>query len=413
MKKILLSIVLALCFSSLAFSQARYRVFYSPNVNAHLGAENILSLNKGIDYLLDYNHQINKAENRRNLLGKTTNFPNRLGKLIFVDYLKSNVLSTFLHEYIGHYQYAKRFGSNKLSFELNFDGSGVTTFNSKTFNSKVSVSDRVMIALAGIESGNVLMSTLSNKIFSESKINYHDAFLYFNTILDTNSYIGSIEKNTPSHDMTGYIKDINEIYPHTSEGTIHNKLKLYANLSLLLNPLLFNSAYTSFYSFLGKGKLSSDVFWLYNGNNFKYNGLFRVNLSRFGPELVYDNFIKYNDKLFNLSLKDTDSYVSKTYAINLKAFNLELSKNKLWMDFETQIWHQPELDYFYNDKSFHKSEGVGGLASVAFHYKLSKLQRKNFELNLFTKFGYKSAGYSEGYTLNGQALFDFGLSYSV
>ena len=82
-------------------------------------------------------------------------------------------------------------------------------------------------------------------------------------------------------------------------------------------------------------------------------------------------------------------------------------KDKLFIQFCSELWQQPSIEYFVDDQ-IEVSAGVGGLFWAAANLDLfSKIQ----SLGLVLQLGYKSRGFSVGEMLDKGLILRAGLSF--
>ncbi|MDG1105528.1 MAG: hypothetical protein P8N26_05140, partial [Cyclobacteriaceae bacterium] len=69
----------------------------------------------------------------------------------------------------------------------------------------------------------------------------------------------------------------------------------------------------------------------------------------YGPELVYQNYFKLNSKLMLFSFSHSDPNLPNSWRVVANIWNLKSSDN-LSFNLSGQIWDQPNIEFYQNDK---------------------------------------------------------------
>ena len=146
---------------------------------------------------------------------------------------------TAQHEVFGHGYRIRSLRNTKLmGFHLDLpfpygDSSGATYFSE---SQRVTVSDRLLVAIAGAESEYILATLQKNKWIAEGKIDPRTSNLYTESKLGTLLYALSTdstqkdEKEINGNDLLGYLNLLKEAYPDHSLSFSKLKNSLYFNL---------------------------------------------------------------------------------------------------------------------------------------------------------------------------------------
>ena len=143
-------------------------------------------------------------------------------------------------------------------------------------------------------------------------------------------------------------------------------------------------------------------------NRLKYLPRFRFEYTPYGPELVYQNYFKLDDKLFQLSFSHSDGSFDPSWRITGEAWNI-YAGDKLSFNLKGQLWNQPAINYFVNDEP-RQSYGIGSQLITAINYDFINERHK---IGSTIHIGYKTRGYSLGEQLENGIIIRGGLSFRL
>ena len=146
-----------------------------------------------------------------------------------------------------------------------------------------------------------------------------------------------------------------------------------------------------FYDYLINGRNTSEIKMITLNNSVKYLPRFRFEYTPFGPELVYQNYFKFKSILFNANLSHSDADLPDAWRIQASVWNLK-PHPRLSLDLSGQIWNQPNIKFYQDDKLVEAS-GLGGQIITSINYDLTKNEHI---FGLAAHIGYKSNGYVLG-----------------
>jgi len=124
--------------------------------------------------------------------------------------------------------------------------------------------------------------------------------------------------------------------------------------------------------------------------------------------LVYQNYFKLNSKLMLFSFSHSDPDLPNSWRVLANIWNIKLS-NQISLNLSGQIWDQPNIEFYQNDKLI-AFEGFGGQFISTVNYDISK------DKNLYgftLQAGYKSTGYAIGEQLNKGLIIRGGLTFKL
>ena len=145
-----------------------------------------------------------------------------------------------------------------------------------------------------------------------------------------------------------------------------------------------------------------------SNSSLKYLPRFRFEYTPYGPELVYQNYFKFGSTLAQLSFSHSDSELPDSWRLAANIWNVKLI-DKLSFNFSGQIWHQPDIAFYKNDKLINV-DGLGGEFISTINYEMIKNKHL---YGLIFQIGYKSSGYSIGEQLHEGVIIRGGVSFQL
>ena len=123
-------------------------------------------------------------------------------------------------------------------------------------------------------------------------------------------------------------------------------------------------------------------------------------------DLGFNSEFKLNSKLMLFSFSHSDAALPDSWRVLANMWNIKLS-NQISLNLSGQIWDQPNIKFYQNDKLI-TSEGFGGQFISTVNYDINK-NLYGFTLQL----GYKSTGYAIGEQLNKGLIIRGGLTFKL
>ena len=392
--------------ATLSGAQSTYNIIYQKQFYHNITAENF---NAGF-HLYDYLDsliipKINFVPQKG--IKKVINPIFRLSKLFLTNYLITDYSLTMNHE-LGHGYRMIEAGGTIKKIVYNWPPPFSNEFSYITLNrpTHFTKQQELMINLGGSEINLLFSDVMRKNVLLESKFKYNFSFAYLYSSNDMPGYTAFVTR--PAGDPARYRQNLNELYNASSKVLTRNKIKIYSYLALFTDPINFYALKSVFYDFVIKGENGSKVKMINLNNRLKYLPRFRFEYTPYGPELVYQNYFKLDSTLIQFSFSHSDSELPDSWRINTNIWNLK-SNDKLSYNLAGQIWHQPEIK-FYKDDKFLNVDGLGGQLITTINYDLIK---NKHIYGLTVQIGYKSSGYALGEQLNEGMILRGGLFFKL
>ena len=404
MKKLIL--LSSLIISFLAEAQSRYNIIYEAQLGQNYAAENF---NSGF-HLFDFMDSLlipKQIIERDNEYAKIINPIFRFTKLFLTNYLISDYPMTMNHERFGHgYRMIEGGGAiNEIVYNMPLPFTNQFSYISLDYPVKFTQQQELMINLGGSETNLVFSDILRKNVLLDGKFSYNYSIAYLYASNDAPGYTAFI--SNPASDHIRYREGLNNFYGGNSPLTF-KKMRRYSFLSLFTDPINFYALKSIFFDYLVKGKGSADIKMIGLSERFKYLPRFRFENTPFGPELVYQNYFKWDSKLIQLNFSHSDGSFNSSWRIETKMWNIQLG-NKLSFNISGELWNQP-LIYFFVDDVLQQSQYLGSKLTLTTNY---DIVNSNNLLGLTLQIGYKTRGYSLGEQLDRGLVLRSGLTFKL
>ena len=402
--KLIITIFLSL-ITILGKAQSRYNIIYEKQLGQNFAGENI---NAGF-HLLDYADSLfipKKIIKTENNFAKVINPIFRFSKLFLSNYLITDYAMTMNHERFGHgYRMLEAGGSiDKIVYNMPPPFTNEFSYINATYPVNFTIQQELMYRLGGSETNLVLTDIMRKNILLDERFNYNFGLAYLYGSNDMPGYTAFV--TNPAADPIQYRQNINQLYG--GEPLTRDKMKAYSFIALFTDPMNFYALKSVFYDYIIKGRHSSKIGMIKLSNRLKYLPRFRFEYTPYGPELVYQNYFKLDSKLIQFSFSHSDAALPDSWRVLANIWNIKLS-NQISLNLSGQIWDQPNIEFYQNDKLI-TSEGFGGQFISTVNYDISK----NKNLYGFTlQAGYKSTGYTIGEQLNKGLIITGGLTFKL
>lgn len=402
--KFIITIFLSL-ITILGKAQSRYNVIHEKQLGQNFAGENI---NAGF-HLLDYADSLfisKKVINTENNFGKVINPIFRFSKLFLSNYLITDYAMTMNHERFGHgYRMIEAGGSiDKIVYNMPPPFTNEFSYINSTYPQNFTIQQELMYSLGGSETNIVLTDVMRKNILLNERFNYNFGLAYLYGSNDMPGYTAFV--TNPAADPIQYRQNINQLYG--AELLTREKMRTYSFIALLTDPINFYAFKSVFYDYIIKGRHSFRIGMIKLSNRLKYLPRFRFEYTPYGPELLYQNYFKLNSKLMLFSFSHSDPNLPKSWRVVANIWNLK-SSDHLSFNLSGQIWDQPNIEFYQNDKLI-AYEGFGGHFISTVNYDISK------DKNLYgftLQVGYKSTGYAIGEQLNKGLIIRGGLTFKL
>lgn len=412
--KIMKKVLLASLLTGSLFAEMTSQVLVDPYFSPYIGAEDLLSLHRGVEYTENWLFPRPEHPSRRFYAGL-----GRFSELfLFWDPLNATIFTT-QHEVFGHGYRVRTLrseGANvkmykiKLPFPYGWGG-GMTRAH---FNTKQTTSFEMLAFISGgMEATSILANRLRLKWLQRGTIDARESSLYIGSEQDITTYAWlSMDKMNPGdgNDIVGYVHLLNKTYLH---GHIKVRdLKLQATVTLL-DPFTWYSLYAWWwYVFRG---VSSEIPMIPIGS-YNYLPSVRYGLTPFGPEYYLENFLVKDNQPIYFYLR-AGGHAHQAYL----GFGIEhaylWNLDSLPWGLRLDCWYQPHAAFRHKGYSLHHLRKVRH-----FHHQprdahlgisLSVIGQKKLWSggSLYFQLGGKTIGFLPGEPLQPAVIARLGLSF--
>lgn len=399
-------IILFIILGNSSNAQSTNKIVYEKKFHQNILAEN---LNTGF-YLFNYLDSLFIPKTiplTQNKFGNIINPIFRLGKLFFTNYLITDYVLTMNHE-LGHgYRMIEAGGTiEKIVYNMPPPFTNEFSYINLNWPTNFTQQQGLMINLGGSESNLVFSDIMRKNILLDNKFKYNYGFSYLCSSNDMPGYTAFVTQ--PASDPNNYRRSLNTLYGGGKSVLTRTKIRNYSYLALFTDLMNFYALKSVFYDYLIKGENSSKVDMINLNSRLKYLPRFRFEYTPYGPELVYQNYFKFDSTLLQVSFSHSDSNLPDSWRIAANIWDIK-SMNKLSFNFLAQIWHQPEIQFYHNDK-LKFVDGLGGKLITTIKYEMVK-NKHLYGLTL--QIGYKTNGYTvgekllKGMIMRGGLFFEF------
>jgi len=365
---------------------SRYNLVYEEQFHQNILPEN---LNTAF-YLYDYIDSLLRPKAYSVFQDNYFNSLLRLSKIFFTNYLVTDYMLTMNHEFGHGYRMIEAGGAiKKIVYNWPPPFSNNFSYITLDYPANFTKQQELMINLGGSEINLVFSDIMRKNILLEERFKYNYSFAYLYSSNDMPGYTAFVTR--PEGDPARYRQNLNEFYYSDRKFLTRDKIKNYSYLALFTDPMNFYALRSIFYDYVIKGENSSKVEMINLNSRLKYLPRFRFEYTPYGPELVYQNYFKFGSTLAQLSYSHSDPELPESWRLAANVWNIKLMEN-LSFNFSGQIWRQPEIEFYKNDKLINV-DGLGGEFISTFNYDMIK---KKHLYGLTFQIGYKSSGYSIG-----------------
>ena len=407
LKSILLVLIASMPLWSLA--QSRFSCICESQKGQFYGAENLNACFHAID-VVDTIIFPKKIVAKDQPAAKILNPVYRFSKLFLTNYVFSDFIMTMNHERFGHGYRALAAGGEILNINYNPPPPFGNEFSFISLSGLENATDqeRILMTLGGSEANMVLSDMMRKNMLLDGVFDYNFALAYLYGSNDMPGYTAFVQN--PFSDPNTYRREINEFY-YQRESLTKDRMRAISLFALLTDPMNFYAFKSVFYDYLFFGRRATPIKFIPVTRDIKLLPRFRFEYTPYGPELVYQSFFKLEEQLFKVSFSHGDGTFYSSWRVSANAWNVKAS-NKLSFDVLSELWNQPQIDFYEN--GFLKGEkGLGGLLVLTGNYDFITDVRPYSILGLTAQAGYKTAGYSLGQQLNSGILFRAGLSIKL
>ncbi|HSY75222.1 MAG TPA: hypothetical protein VK890_00100, partial [Bacteroidia bacterium] len=371
MKKVFALFFILLLSAAKLQAQAEYNLLYEKPFSEKSGAEDILTIHKAF-YLME--DKVLPPYLKKDRSGKGFDIAYRIAKSFAIDYPVDFFAGEAQHEVFGHGSRFREFGLTGATYMVSLpppfgDGHGlsVVTGGGTTYDQNLTID------FGGVESAMVLSNSIQIKWMMDDSIHYRDLFLYVGGLHNISEYIlklyWTLHNNQPvnaNNDIYAYINGINYKYPLQAKYSI-NRLAAYSLVNAL-DPF----QYVAFYrwgQYIITGKEKGYMSMIKIGSA-KYLPSFSMDLTPFGAEFYFNNFIKYNNLIFKIYVRSGDNQFASYQGAGFESYNL-LNTKLFFLNASIDAWNQPALNLYDNttNKTITTTNGTGGCFGATLGFK--------------------------------------------
>ncbi len=399
-----LSLLFILLLPLGSIAQSRYAVIYGNGLGMRSGAEGIASLHYGWQ----------KFDNRfiplkLNTDSKALNVGYRLGKLALLDYPIAFVLPSLQHELFGHGMRVIEIGGSILEVRTPLPPpyqSELPGISYQVFISPFSGGQwRHQVHAAGSEANLVLSDLLRKNILLEDALDYHQALLYLYANNDLSGY-AAFAGGMTGGDIRRYIDELNGFY--RKSGLSLKQFRMYGLLQMALDPMNYYAFNSIFNGYVLQGKAESRIYMIPLTGSLKYLPKFNFGLTPYGPELMLQNYVRHEDKLYALGIGASDGTFERSWRLTADAWNV-FSRKRFSFGLSAQCWSQPEI-WLFEARLNPPPNQLGAMFLAKANYDLLSGDNK---LGLTLRAGYKSPGFVFGEWMDKGLILRGGLSFQL
>ncbi len=396
------------------FSPRTYlNLLFDPKLTMRSGAETVISIHNGVSWAKDKLIGI-RWFSEDGFWGKTGGIMGRLTKWILIDLPLDYFPVHFTHEYFGHGSRYREMDFDIVDYNFGIPppyGGGSGSANGRKISRMQSDHEMLALYSGGLEVQSVMNQRLKLRSIVSRKIQYWEAFLYFNAFVGTYSYFhdthNDLEANKSGWDVAEYLRRINHHAGFSDSDNLQMDVKglKSRNMISLADPFFWYTV-RCFKTYLVDGSDYHNIPMI-QIRGIDYLPSLRLGLTPFGPEYHLENFLLINNKAFLINLRIGDQAFHKSWGgLGLSIQNIYENK-RLSLDMNLDIWKQPEIE-IGGDSITSKGGGVGTAFSFRGHYDFTGSKDS---IAAVVELGYKSPGFLEGYVLDSSLVFMFGMGF--
>jgi len=400
--------IFSLFASSAVFADVN--IIVDPYFSPYMGAEDLITLHRGIEWGENFIHDTFKSPGRRwyDRLG-------RIGELVLFWDPANYAEMVVQHEVFGHGYRVRSLGRSKAHVE-NYhigapppygEGGGYTGYEYRI--DRVTAFESLAIGSAGVEATSILANRLKMHWLAEGALNPKEATLYLYSEHDLTEYVLGTSRGDVDGDIGRYTRLLNRTY---SQGHLSVKSLKRQALVNYLDPVTYYSIIAWWRYFISghKGKIPMIPIGQYG-----YLPGARLGLTPFGPEYYLENFL----------VKDrnpTYFYVRYGHFAGRAYWGVGAENDAIWrceggtLGLRCDIWRQPHAAY--NDDRFSMEnleeakrfshtphDPIWGISASVIGTK--KIWSRG---SVFLQLGGKTKGYLPGESLQGSLIARIGFS---
>lgn len=393
-------------------ARARYVMGVDGPRSSGMGAENLVALHRSI-FALEDRLLRPRLFDEGTAGRKTAGILYRLGKTVLLDNAIDHVAVLTQHEVFGHGARFREFGYTDISYRLSLfppygKGSGSASA-SLGRGRRTTRHERIGVIAGGSEANTVLAKAIRSKwLLRGGAVKSREIVIYLSSSLDLTWYILRTRFSSrlrPGNDVANYLRDLNLL-----EGFSPNEYKLTLEqlsahtLVGVLNPSVLWAMYAYSVSYLYRGSAETEHPMLRIGAA-RYLPSFRLGLTPYGPEVIFENLILHSGRVSNLFMRYGIPSFHKFGGLGVAVDNLA-SWRGIFVSPRVELWHQPAL-VLGGERVRTGRSGLGGGVWAKIDYQVVST---GYKPGIGLEIGCKTDGFSEGELLGRGFTLRLGLS---
>mgnify|MGYP007032850742 CR=1 FL=1 len=390
---------------------AQHSILFSPNLGMRAGSQSLLTAHATLARIED-GFMGTRWMNAQSCQGKAINFSGRVSKLVLLDVPMDYFTVVLLHEYIGHGARYRELDITNIDYGFDLPppyGKGGGQASTTIGPGVISRHEEIAIWTGGLESHQVLNSSLRKRWMVLGEQHYREALTYFWSFQISLTYVQDTENMYPAmlefNDPQAYVTllNLNHGYADVMDLPFSlDKLKQAMNRNAL-DPLLFISIYNGLMKYLWSGDPISRIPMLKFGS-IKYLPSMHIGLTPFGVETHLENYLIIDEVLYTIMFSKGDETFHSGWGGLGAQISYPFAQSDFSMDVSINLWNQPALRLGGSETDM--GGGLGGAVSFRSYF---RIPNRKIPLKAVVELGYKSAGFLEGYTLDTSPIIQLGL----
>jgi hypothetical protein len=394
-----------------------------PASDLSLAVDPTLSVRSGVENVTLLHHAVTRTEDRllglhwfheHNVPTRMAGIVMRVGKYALLDLPVDYFAAVYTHEYFGHGGRYRELGIRNIDYGYDRPppyGAGGGHASATIPAGLISDHELLAIWAGGLESHPLLERKLALRWMATRSAHYRDAALYWWTWQIMFKYVQSsgnlLTTGTPDNDPQAYVRILNRHAGYTNPDSLAMTVAdlRRRNVVNLFNPFLVLSLVAQARA-LWEGQVSTALPGIPVGP-WRYLPSFRMDLTPFGAEYHWENYVLTRDRVALLDLRIGDGTFHRGWGGGGLLVENLYGSGRFALDLDVNAWKQPKIE-LGGAPAVPTGGAIGAAASVRGHYQVA---RADTPLWAFVEAGYKTAGFLDGYALDASPILMVGLGW--
>jgi hypothetical protein len=395
-------------------SAAQDVVAIDEHLTPSIGAVDVLSLQSALRTTEDRFLPL-KIGTEQSRLGLAAGIAYRAGKLLLVDVPQDHMLLVVQHEVFGHGARMRELGSGHIGYGFDAPipygaGGGVTTFEGELPDSPLAL---LTIESAGVEAQHVLADAIAERAIARGRINYREAWLYFESRYVALTYIlDATQFSREGNDIADFAKTMKDACaPPACDpiglGELQDRAKI-----MLADPMLYLALYGFASSYIGLGEPTSAIPMIPMGRAVQYLPSLGFQMTPYGTEwslrnaLVFGSREKGASKFLGITMRIADTGATTPWGVDVRVNEVRIGRAGWRFSPTINLWRQPPILAQHTSDPLKMGIGVSASTTVP----LPSRFRTRWIPGIYIIAGGKSEGFVPGEQLSGGLILKAGLT---